>query len=276
MKFDKFAWLKAVYADPRFPPGEKAVLAYVSVFSVLHGESSFRVRQATVADAAHSGISRQTVGSAIRRAKRHGYLAVVSPHAPGRTRHTAEKLQLFLPAKSKEALHDSRKQPARPAKSTDALRDSEAAESGKANGANGVKQTAESCKAANPSASENGTPTSSSTSSLSPGTENENPRTTTEEQLHAPNGASLDEKKPRPQFAGKFHRVLKSTNISQAGRPASPKQNDNVGDNGVVREGRENQLFQVRLAGISECDACDKDGYLPDDTQCWHGKDQPA
>ncbi len=147
MGFDKFCWLKAVYADPKFPAGEKAVLAYVTAFSVQYGKDSFRVRQSTLADAAHSGISRQTVGSAIRRAKRHGYLAVVSPHAPGRTHHTAETLQLLLPAKNKEALHDS------------------SAESCKANGGNGVKQTAELCKAANSPTSENHTPNSSSNGS---------------------------------------------------------------------------------------------------------------
>jgi hypothetical protein len=169
MSFDKFAWLKAVYADPRFPAGEKAVLAYVTVFGVLYGNDSFRVRQSTLADAAHSGISRQTVGSAIRRSKRHGYLAVVSPHAPGRTHHTAETLQLLLPAKSKASLHDWGGEPEettpQAAKSKDALHNS-GAESCKANGGNGVKQTPESCKAANSPTSENDTPNSSSYSSV--------------------------------------------------------------------------------------------------------------
>jgi hypothetical protein len=273
VSFDKFDWLKAVYADPRFPAGEKALLAYVTVFSVQYGKYSFRVRQSTLADPEHSGISRQTVGSAIRRAKRHGYLAVVSPHAPGRTHHTAEALQLLLPAKSKASLHDSAKMPVgvalQAAKSKEALHDSDDAESCKANGGNGVKQTVESCKAANSPTSENDTPNSSLNGSIK-GSGPENPTATTQgqEPRIAPNGASLD-KKQRPQLGGRVHVVIRSTNIDRAGNPPSPKQND------ALRESR--KRHEERLAGISGCDACDDvHGYLPDNTKCWHGKEPEA
>ncbi|OBA81241.1 hypothetical protein A9W99_14490 [Mycobacterium sp. 1164966.3] len=60
------------------------------------------------------------------------------------------------------------------------------------------------------------------------------------------------------------HRVLKSTNIDRAGHPPSRQLDDSV------RE--ERNRFLDRLAGVPDCDECDDDGYLPDDTQCWHGQ----
>jgi hypothetical protein len=34
--------------------------------------------------------------------------------------------------------------------------------------------------------------------------------------------------------------------------------------------------YAQRLQGIPDCPRCDDDGYLPDDTQCWHGQKPPG
>lgn len=141
--FDKFAWLKAVYRELAFTDGHKAVLAYIAVFTVLYGRDSFQVRQSTIAQ--QCGISRQTVNKAISNAKDCGYLVVSRRRATGYGRNGADELRLSLPAVSQEGLHHS----------------DETAESCKANGPSDVKQMAESCKAANSSTCENGTPISS-------------------------------------------------------------------------------------------------------------------
>jgi hypothetical protein len=134
----KFTWLKAIYTD-RFSDGQKAVLAYITNFSVFTGQDIFRVRQSTLAE--QCGISRQTVGGAIRRARHLGYLTVVKPHTPGRTHHDADTLKLVLPAKSKASVHHS-------------AWDASTAESCKANEANDVKQRDKWCKAGKASTSE--------------------------------------------------------------------------------------------------------------------------
>src|ERR1700747_265240 len=92
--FDKFAWLKAIYAESRPTPGskngftdaEKAVLAYIAVFKVLTGNDTFFIRQSTLGE--QCGISRKTLNSAIGRAKRLNYLIVSERHKPAPGRNT--------------------------------------------------------------------------------------------------------------------------------------------------------------------------------------------
>ena len=141
---DKFAWLRAVYQQPKFPPGEKAVLAHIAVFNVMFGRDTFRVRQSTIAD--QSGITRQTVNAAIGRGKRLKYLDLADPRESGWGRGGADELRLILPESSEDALHDSGES-----------RVKQTGESCKANAASRVKQTEESCKAPNSSTSENDT-----------------------------------------------------------------------------------------------------------------------
>ena len=92
----EFEWARAVYAESRFPAGEKAVvLAHIAIFNVFTGNNTFRVRQSTIAE--QCGITRQTVGNAIRQAKRLGFLAVqLDMHTRGRTHHGAEYFSLPL------------------------------------------------------------------------------------------------------------------------------------------------------------------------------------
>jgi hypothetical protein len=146
--FDKFAWLKAVYAESRFTSGEKAVLAHIAIFNVLTGGDTFCIRQSTLAE--QCGITRQTVGTAIRQAKHFEYLTVSRLHARGYGRHGADELKLLLPQSCNESLLHSGGSDVK-----------QTAESCKANDQSGVKQTAEWSKAANAPTSENNTPNSS-------------------------------------------------------------------------------------------------------------------
>ena len=105
MTFDKFAWLKAVYAEPAFTPGEKAVLAHIAVFNVLTGKDMLRIRQSTIAD--QCGISRPTVNGAIGQAELLGYLTVSERHKPAPGRNTPAEWQLLIPEPCKESEHGS-------------------------------------------------------------------------------------------------------------------------------------------------------------------------
>lgn len=96
--FDKFCWLQTVYANKTFTDSEKAVLAYVAVFSVINGGRTFCVRQDTLAE--HCGTSESTVSRAIRRGKKLGYLAVSRQRKTGYGRHGADELRLESPVKS--------------------------------------------------------------------------------------------------------------------------------------------------------------------------------
>jgi hypothetical protein len=145
---DKFAWLRAVYQQPKFPPGEKAVLAHIAVFNVMSGRDTFRVRQSTIAD--QSGITRQTVNAAIGRGKRLEYLDLADPRESGWGRGGADELRLILPESSEDALHDSAESHVK-----------QTGESCKANAESRVKQTGKSCKAPNSSTCENDTHNSS-------------------------------------------------------------------------------------------------------------------
>ena len=145
---DKFAWLRAVYQQPKFPPGEKAVLAHIAVFNVMSGRDTFRVRQSTIAD--QSGITRQTVNAAIGRGKRLEYLDLADPRESGWGRGGADELRLILPESSEDALHDSAESHVK-----------QTGESCKANAESRVKQTGKSCKAPNSSTCGNDTHNSS-------------------------------------------------------------------------------------------------------------------
>lgn len=156
---DKYAWFRAIYAETRptpgskkgFTDGEKAVLGYIAMIKVLTGKDTFRIRQSTLSE--QCGTSRQTVNSAIGRAKRLGYLTVNERHKPAPGRNTPAEWQLLIPEPCKESGHGLEpnhvKETAEPCK-----------ESGHGS-PNHVKQTNKPCKAANSSTSRNAAATSS-------------------------------------------------------------------------------------------------------------------
>jgi hypothetical protein len=106
-RFDKFGWLRTVYATPEFKDGEKAVLAFVAVFSVMTGCTTFCVRQETLAE--HCGVSKSTVNRALRRGKNLGYLAVSRRRKSGSGCHGADELRLALPKSHVKLTTDSEK-----------------------------------------------------------------------------------------------------------------------------------------------------------------------
>jgi hypothetical protein len=172
---NKFAWLKAVYAAPRkigFTDGEKAVLAYVAVFSVLAGHDTFCVRQSTLAG--HCGTSQRTVNAAIVRAKSLGYLAVSRERERGVGRNGADELRLTAPDLSEDTSLDYLSEDTSlqsdlsedtslqsPESDVKQMRDLSEADAH-----SDVKQMRELSEAASALISTNGTPTSSLTSSL--------------------------------------------------------------------------------------------------------------
>lgn len=104
--FDKFNdWLKVVMAEPTFTGSDKAVLAYIAVFYVRHGEDTFCVKQSTIAE--RCAISRKAVNSAMSRAKEAGFLKVDRHRQRGTGRHGADELRLTLPELSNELPHHS-------------------------------------------------------------------------------------------------------------------------------------------------------------------------
>jgi hypothetical protein len=145
MGFDKFAWFRAVSADPLIPGGEKAVLLYCATICVLYGEDTFCVRQETIAK--NCGTSRQTVNSAFRCAKDLGYLALSRQRRLGRGHHGGDELRLIIPETCQESLHDSGEK-----------RVKQTGETCKAEDQKRVKNLYETCKAADASTSENDTP----------------------------------------------------------------------------------------------------------------------
>jgi hypothetical protein len=106
-----------------------------------------------------------------------------------------------------------------------------------------------------------------------PGNANKKNPSQKQEQEHAPNGASLEEetddpRKPRPQLGWMIHRLLKATNIEQAGNP--PPRRDTHTDTGT--EHIDLDPWVQRQRGIGACTLCDASGYLDDGARCWHGK----
>jgi hypothetical protein len=88
-----------------------------------------------------------------------------------------------------------------------------------------------------------------------------------EEQKPAPDGASPEDNKPkhRPELSSAIHTFAKTHDIEQAGDPPAHRDDSR-------REERDRH--RERLEGIKDCHRCDDDGYLDDDTQCWHRKDK--
>src|SRR4051812_15115825 len=103
--FDKFVWLRAVYDQPEFTAGEKAVLAHIAVFNVLSGRDTFRVRQSTIAG--QCGFTKRTVNGAIQSAKRLKYLSLAHARQPGWGRNSADELRLALPESGEGSSLDS-------------------------------------------------------------------------------------------------------------------------------------------------------------------------
>jgi hypothetical protein len=86
---------------------DKAVLAFVAVFSVMTGCTTFCVRQETLAE--HCGVSKSTVNRALRRGKNLGYLAVSRRRKSGSGCHGADELRLALPKSHVKLTTDSEK-----------------------------------------------------------------------------------------------------------------------------------------------------------------------
>jgi hypothetical protein len=95
MGFDKFEWIRAVSADSRLAPVERLILTNIALFSVLHGEDAFRVRQQTVAE--RCATTKKSVGGALRKAKHHGYLVDGCPRVRGRGHFQADEHRLTMP-----------------------------------------------------------------------------------------------------------------------------------------------------------------------------------
>jgi hypothetical protein len=142
MGFDKFAWIKATFADPQIPLGEKAILTYCALVYVQWGEDTFCVRQKTIAE--RCATSRQTVNSAFRHASKRGFLVRSQVRLVGRGHHGGDEWRLVYPETCQESLHDSGEK-----------RVKQTAETCKADAQKRVKHLDETCKAANSSTSEN-------------------------------------------------------------------------------------------------------------------------
>jgi hypothetical protein len=145
---DKFVWLRAVFGQPEFTAGEKAVLAHIAVFNVMAGRDTFRVRQSTIAE--NSGITRRTVNAAIQRGKRLKYLTLADAREPGWGRSGADEIRLILPETREVTSHDSGES-----------REKQMQKSCEANAESREKQMQKSCEAPNSPTCENDTPNSS-------------------------------------------------------------------------------------------------------------------
>lgn len=274
MGFDKFVWIKTLAADPdpRLTNSDKFILSYAALVNVQGGEHTLCVRQATLAG--NCATTDRQVGRAFSAGKECGYLVLVQERQRGRGHTRADEYRLAFPRKIPD------KSSAINAEIPDSLSgiDGEIPDNFVGNtGQNGQEYRT------NPtvipdnfvgniaSTSDDESP-KGFTKGFSQGfAPEEDP---TQEQEHAPDGAGQDEKKERPQLPGMVHGVLKSTNIALAGSPPPPQRNGPVPDNGVVAEKLD--PWVERVAGFSDCELCDDDGYLPDDTQCWHGKTPAA
>lgn len=269
MGFDKFVWIKTLVADPAVSFRGKTIGTLCAISFVTYGEDTFAVRQKTIA--ARCGTSRKTVNLALGDVKAAGYLVKSRPRSQGPGRNGGDEWRLVFPECCHQSVHHSGEKWCNASVQHSESGVTPTAEWCNPNGQSGVTGLSECCN----------TP-SSPTSAKDPpkvfkrslekglyrgsGQEHKNP---IQEQEHPPfRGTGMDEKRGRPQIGAKFHRVLKSTNIARAGSPHPPSQNDSR------RE--ERKRFGQRLKGVPTCTDCDDDGYLPDDTQCWHGKENPA
>lgn len=91
----RFDWFKAVYAEPEFTEGDKVVLGYI-VIIYIRASPTFCVRQSVIAQ--RCGVSEITVGRAIRKAKRLGYLVLARERKRGPGQDKADELKLMFPA----------------------------------------------------------------------------------------------------------------------------------------------------------------------------------
>jgi hypothetical protein len=285
----KFDWLRAVFAEPRIPDGEKVVLAYIANFSVRTDGDTFCVRQSTLAD--HCALSERTANSAVSRSKRLGYLALSRARQRGTGHHGADELRLTLPKLSEESSRHSTELDEETSHNSAKSDTKQTQELDEADAQSWTKEMQKLDEGANPSSCGNRHAPVLDNSSLNRfgGNAQFQPRVDTqaeqpvddaranqdppsqknsEERKTAPDGASPeDDKKPRPQLNSSVHKLVRTTSIEQAGNPP-PNRGDRLHD--------DLERSKERLAGISACIDCDDDGYLPDGTKCWHGKDKPG
>lgn len=241
MTTNKFNWLRAVYAAD-FSGAEKAVLAHVAMFSVLTGEDTFCVKQATIAE--HCGMTRATVNTAISKAKRHGYLVLAEARKPGWGKHAADTLRLAVPESCQESLHDS---------VTDGANE--------ASRVNGFDMTSnESCQDFDRVVSSVLIETCQE--SLQPYKEDSS--------LNSSRGRSADRPPPCPRHPNGFHH---SEPCFQCMRIRLWEQQDQAEAEERERRERQRQAREIRQA-IIECKICDDEGWemLGDNTvrRCNH------
>lgn len=91
--FDKFAWIKAVSGDARFP--ERFLMTNIVLMYVTHGQDVFHVRQSKIAE--RFAVCESTVKRAIAGARRLGYLHSDNPRRRGKGRTSPADYRLALP-----------------------------------------------------------------------------------------------------------------------------------------------------------------------------------
>src|SRR6202035_479672 len=95
MSFDKFAWIKALYADPAVSFRGKTIGTFCAIAYVTHGEEVFSARQDTIAT--RCGTTRKTVNLGLRDVREAGYLVKNRTRAQGAGRHGGDEWRLVLP-----------------------------------------------------------------------------------------------------------------------------------------------------------------------------------
>lgn len=274
MAFDKFVWIKTLAADPdrRLAGSDKFILIYAAQVNVRFGEDTLCVRQATLA--ANCATTDRQVRRAFSAGKECGYLVFVQGRQRGRGHMRADEHRLAFPhgiPDSVSALNGEI--PDSPSGIRAEIPDKTVENAGQ-NGHKYRTNSSEIADKANSSTSDTdpskGFPKGFQKGSLQGFGQENNP---SEKQQHAPDGAGLDEKKPRPQLPAMVHGLLKSTNPARAGNRPPPLKND------AVREERE--PFVERIQGIAACELCDHFGDVLEElgdgepVRCWHGK-EPA
>lgn len=90
----RFDWFKAVYAEPEFTEGDKAVLGYI-VIIYIRRSPTFCIRQSVIAQ--RCGVSEKTVRRAIQKARRLGYFVLTRERKRGPGQDRGNELKLMFP-----------------------------------------------------------------------------------------------------------------------------------------------------------------------------------
>ena len=91
----RFIWMATVEQDTRLSEAARLILTSVARVNVKGGESTFCVKQQTVAD--RLGLTKKAVGEALRRARHLGWLRLRNERQRGRGYHRADVLELTIP-----------------------------------------------------------------------------------------------------------------------------------------------------------------------------------